>query len=93
LPGTLGVADLAGQVDFTLAFAVVHELPSAMPFFREVAAASKPGARLWLVEPRGHVTDDLFRDEVQAARAEGFRPIAEPAAGRSHSILLERTGP
>ena len=28
-PGNLGVSDLAGQTDFVLAFAVVHELPDA----------------------------------------------------------------
>jgi len=52
-PDSLGVADLAGAVDFTLAFAMVHELPAAAPFFREVAQASKPGARLLFVEPAG----------------------------------------
>jgi hypothetical protein len=38
------------MVDFTLAFAMVHELPAAAHFFREVAAASKPGARVLFVE-------------------------------------------
>src|SRR5512141_824472 len=32
---SLGVADLAGKVDFVLAFAMVHEMPSASAFFRE----------------------------------------------------------
>jgi len=32
-PDSLGVGDLAGSVDFTLAFAVVHEMPAAGPFF------------------------------------------------------------
>lgn len=31
--GTLGIDDLKGEVDFVLAFAVVHETPSADGFF------------------------------------------------------------
>lgn len=52
-PGSLGVTDLKGRVDFTLAFAVVHELPDAGRFFTEVAQPSKPGATLLLVETCG----------------------------------------
>jgi hypothetical protein len=49
-PLSLGVTDFLGSVDFTLAFAVVHELPDADRFFAKVAQASKPGAGLLLVE-------------------------------------------
>jgi SAM-dependent methyltransferase len=48
---SMGVTDLAGTVDFALAFALVHELPAADPFFIEVAEALKPGACLLLAEP------------------------------------------
>src|ERR1700739_3684433 len=40
---SLNIADLKEHVDFTLAFAVVHEMPSASRFFAEAAQASKPG--------------------------------------------------
>ena len=45
---TMGTADLEGRVDFTLAFAMVHELPDAGRFFAEVARASKQNARVLL---------------------------------------------
>jgi hypothetical protein len=51
-PDSLSIADLRGVVSFTLAFAVVHELPSAALFFLEVAhdaelqAARKAGFKL-----------------------------------------------
>jgi tRNA A58 N-methylase Trm61 len=47
---TLGIADLAGKVDFTLAFAMVPEFPDARHFFAEVSQASKQNARAccWL---------------------------------------------
>jgi SAM-dependent methyltransferase len=89
-PDSLGLADLAGTVDFTLAFAVVHELPAAAPFFREVARASKPGARLLFVEPKGHVTASKFDAELQAARDAGFTLVEPPSQRRSHTALLAR---
>jgi SAM-dependent methyltransferase len=89
---SLGLADLAGVVDFTLVFAVVHELPDAARFFREVAWASKPGARLLFVEPAGHVTASRFEAELKAARDAGFTPVKFPTFGRGHSALLERVG-
>lgn len=91
-PDSLGLADLAGTVDFTLAFAVVHELPAAAPFFCEVARASKPGARLLFVEPMGHVTAALFDAELQAARDAGFTPVESPSLRRCRTALLERVG-
>lgn len=89
---SLGIGDLRGPVDFTLAFAVVHELPAAAAFFREVAQASKPRARLLFVEPKGHVTASVFDSEMQAARDAGFTPVESPSVRRSHAVLLEKTG-
>src|SRR5262249_53541433 len=56
-PHSMGLADLWAKADFLLAFAVVHELPSAAVFFEEAAACLKPGGRLLLVEPAGHVRE------------------------------------
>jgi ubiquinone/menaquinone biosynthesis C-methylase UbiE len=63
------VDDLAGQVDFVLAFAVVHELPDPGRFFGEVARALKDGGRLLVAEPNGHVTAAEF--EVTLGLAQG----------------------
>jgi len=87
-PDSMGIADLAGRVDLTLACAVVHELPAAAPFFREVADVSKPGARLLLVEPSGHVPAALFDSEVQAALASGFEVEDEPRLRGNRTALL-----
>ena len=66
-PDSLGISDLEGAVDFTLAFALVHELPAADRFFAEVAKASKPGAGLLFVEPAVHVKAPDFKTETDAA--------------------------
>ena len=88
--GTLGVDDLAGQVDLTLAFAVVHELPDTGSFFREVAQASKPGAQVLLAEPSGHVDEKSFAAELEAASAAGFALTSRPKITRSRGAIFTR---
>jgi hypothetical protein len=85
---TLGIADLEGEVDFTLAFAMVHEFPDAPHFFAEVSQASKQNARVLLAEPRGHVRDEAFAAELAAAAATGLSVSERPAIKRSQAALL-----
>ena len=87
---SMALSDLRGAVDFTLAFAVVHEFPDAGRFFAEVAAASKPGASLLLAEPSGHVKGAAFDSELQAAAQSGFALVGHPAIRRSHAALLRK---
>lgn len=85
---SMGIADLAGMVDLTVAFFVVHEMPSAASFFAEVADASKPGARLLLGEPSGHVTAQEFAAEVKQAIDAGFAVADHLAIRGSQSIVF-----
>lgn len=87
---SLGVDDLAGRVDFALAFAMVHELPSASRFFQEVSRALKPNALLLLAEPRGHVNDADFAGELAAAAGAGLEVKARPEIRRSHAAVLTK---
>jgi len=50
---SLGVGDLENSIDFVLAWAMVHELPSADNFFAEVSATMKRRATLLFAEPSG----------------------------------------
>ena len=90
---SMNVADLAGAVDFVLAFAVVHELPDAAAFFSEAVTALKQGGRLLLSEPRLHVRQRDFDATVQAAEAAGLRVQERPAIAGSRSALLLRPAP
>ena len=89
-PTNMNLTDLAGAVDFTLAFALVHELPSPESFFAEVAGASKGGAALLFVEPAGHVKPAGFEVEVQAAVQAGFSVVDRPTIRRSHAAALRK---
>src|SRR5262245_51423954 len=89
-PDSMGLTDLDGVVDFAFAFAVVHELPAAGPFFVEVSRALKPGARLLLAEPAGHVKPAEFEAELRDAASAGLVPVERPSIRRSSTALLEK---
>lgn len=88
---SLQVFDLTAGVDFVLAFAMVHETPSAERFFREIAIVLKPGATLLLVEPSGHVRKEKFAQELEWARAAGLVLAATPVIRRNHAALLRKS--
>lgn len=87
---SMGLTDLAGAADFALAFAMVHELPAAGPFFSEVAAALRPGACLLLVEPAGHVNPTQFEAELEVASRAGLEVAERPSIRRNHAALLKK---
>jgi ubiquinone/menaquinone biosynthesis C-methylase UbiE len=86
----MGLDDLNGKVDFALAFAMAHEVPSAADFFKRVWAAMKPGKFLFLAEPRGHVSEEQFERELEAAQAVGFALVDRPRVRRSYAVVLKR---
>ncbi len=85
---TLAAGDLAGRVDFVLAFAMVHEVPDPAACLAEVAAALRPGGRVLLAEPRGHVSATAFDETLRAAAARGLRATDRPRIAGSHAALL-----
>lgn len=89
-PDSLGVDDLSGSVDFVLAFAVVHEMPSAQAFFASAAAALRPGGQLYFAEPSGHVEPAHFQAELDAAHAAGLETVSLPQLRRSHAAVLRK---
>jgi ubiquinone/menaquinone biosynthesis C-methylase UbiE len=89
-PDSLGLQDIAGTVDFLLAFAMVHEMPSSASFFADAAQAMKDGGQLLLAEPSGHVKPPLFEAELKAAAEVGLVVEDRPAIRRSRVALLRK---
>ena len=86
----LGVDDLKGRIDFALAFAMVHEVPQPALFLQQIAHSLRPGAKLLLAEPAGHVSKDLFAAELDYARKSGLSLESQPAIRRSQTAVLVR---
>lgn len=87
---SLGLRDLAGQMDFVLAFAVVHEAADPTRFIDEIASVARPGGRLLVAEPKGHVSEAEFRETIAIARGDGLRIVDSPKIARSRAVLLQR---
>jgi ubiquinone/menaquinone biosynthesis C-methylase UbiE len=85
---SLGVSDLAGAVDFVLAFAVVHELPDAARFFAEIRATLAPGGKVLVAEPSGHVKPAELETSLAAAVRAGLRREPGPPIARSLTAVL-----
>jgi ubiquinone/menaquinone biosynthesis C-methylase UbiE len=88
----LGIEDLASQVDFVLAFWVVHELPDLAAFLAQVHQALKPGGRMLISEPKIHVTQSELAETVAQAEHAGFSVEERPSIRASNSALLVRRG-
>lgn len=89
-PDSMWLAELASSVDFALAFAVVHEMPSASSFFTELSRALKPGGSILFAEPAGHVKAALWDAELEAASQAGFIVADHPHIRRSYAALLKK---
>jgi len=87
---SLRINDLVESIDFALAFAMVHEVPDAEIFFKEAAAALRPGGMLLFVEPAGHVKKEAFRKSVEAAAIAGLTAVNDVTVWRSHGVLLKK---
>jgi len=86
---SMGIADLAETTDLVFAFAVVHEFPSSRTFFLEAAESLKPGGRMLLAEPAGHVTAAQFESELADAARANLHPVDRPVIRRSRAALLQ----
>ncbi len=85
---SLCLNDVNGKIDFALAFAMVHEVPDAARLLKELAAALKPGGRLLISEPSGHVKAQHFEQTVALAKQHGLSVIETPTIRGGRSVLL-----
>ena len=88
--GDLGLAARPGAVDLAVVIHVLHEVRDRQRFLEQLYDALRPGGRLLLLEPKGHVSRGALDAELALSERTGFRPVGEPAHRRSHGALLEK---
>lgn len=81
----LGVTE---QVDFALAFWMVHEVSETRNFFPQVYNIIKPMGTLLIAEPKMHVTKARFDEILSFAQEAGFKITAIPTIRLSRAVVL-----
>lgn len=83
---------LIEQVDFALASNVLHEMPNVRMVLAEIRSLLRPGGVLYVMEPAGHISRELFETEIAIARDLGFVELGRPKVLRERCVLLKAPG-
>jgi len=84
---SLGVDD---EVDFAVAFWVVHEAPDPQQLVAQISACLEPSAKLLVAEPRFIVSEPEFGETIQAARAAGLEECGRPHVSLCRAAVFVR---
>lgn len=80
------------ELDFAVAFFMIHEVPDARAFLEELYTLLRPGGRLFLTEPIIHVSGRDFERVVQEAQSVGFTVAERPSVRFGRTVLLLKDG-
>jgi len=89
---SLLIDNLAGGIDFALAFAVLHEMPNSATAILSITQSLKGGGLLLMAEPTGHVSAEGFRQTSEVALQQGLEVVARPVIWHSHALVLRKPG-
>ena len=81
---------LSAELDFIVAFYVVHEVSDQKKFFDEAKSLLKPGGLIFMSEPPIHVSKSSFNQSVIIAENTGFKIIDRPKVFLGQTILLKK---
>ena len=84
--------EMKGQVDFALAFWMVHEVPDQPAFFRAVKDLLKPDGRFLVAEPKIHTSEADMDRSLKIASQAGLAVCANPGISLSRTALLIHQG-
>lgn len=87
-PDDLHIQDMAGRIDFALAFWMLHEVPNLNGLLDQVRRTLKTGGRLLAVEPSLHVSRQEFADLVGRFKTMGWTAERDVAIRLSRSVLF-----
>jgi ubiquinone/menaquinone biosynthesis C-methylase UbiE len=80
--------NLHRKVDFMLAFYMVHETPNPYRFMCEMKDMLKSDARFLVVEPKMHVSQQMFDTMCIEAERAGLKAVEFPTRKGDRSVLF-----
>jgi ubiquinone/menaquinone biosynthesis C-methylase UbiE len=78
------------EVDFALAFWMVHEVPDKKALFQSIYDSMKHGKQFLVAEPYLHVTNKTMEETVKTAQGVGFALVDRPKIFFSRAALLRK---
>ena len=82
---------LSENVDFILAFYMIHEINNQEELFTEIASMLKPNGQILIVEPPFHVSKSAFEYTISLAQNAGLKLIQRPKVLFSKTAVLKKS--
>ena len=79
---------ISEELDFAVAFFMLHEVADVRAFLTEIFTLLKPGGRLFIAEPRIHVSRRDFEKTVMVAQTVGFQISERPSIRIGRTVVL-----
>lgn len=77
-----------GNVDFILAFYMIHETTNPKKVLGEMRSMLCERGKILIVEPKMHVSRQLFKEMLDEAAEEGLKPVEFPEGKGGRSVLF-----
>ena len=76
------------ELDFAVAFFMLHEVPDSRAFLEELYSLLRTGGTFFLAEPKIHVGKRKFEQAVREAQSVGFTLLKRPTVRFGRAVLL-----
>ena len=80
---------ISEKVDFILAFYMVHEIENQKSFFEEIKSILKPEGKMFIIEPKFHVSKKAFEQTIDIAEETGLKLLKTEKVFFSRAIVLK----
>jgi len=81
---------ISENIDFVLAFYMVHEVVNKEGLFTEIETMLKSNGQLLIVEPPFHVSKKAFEETIGIAKVAGFKEVKRPKMLFNKAVVLKK---
>ncbi len=81
---------ISENVDFILAFYIIHEVINKDKLFAEIETILKPNGQVLIVEPPFHVSKNAFEETIRKAKGAGLTEVKRPKVLFNKAVVLKK---